>query len=400
MANLETFRKETRNWLDAHCPESMRQPIVDFDDRCWGGTRWEFISADQQRWLEVMAERGWTAPEWPAEYGGGGLSKEEAKILREEMYRIDARTPLFSMGLHMIGPAILKYGSEALKKQHIPDIVHGRIWWCQGYSEPNFGSDLAGLQARCEDKDDHYLLNGQKVWTSYADRADWMFCLVRTDPDAVKHAGISLVLFDMNTPGVSTRPIKLISGKSPFCETFLDDVRVEKDQLVGELNKGWELASYLLTHERAMIGNMGQASASTKSLHQHAVDVAGLENGVLNDSALRTDIARWEIDSRAYELTAERITDESQAGQGTGAASSMLKYAGTEINKRRHELLLSIHGQNALLWEGGTQGGGALPGGAMASQWLRTKGNSIEGGTSEIQLNIISKRILGLGAKE
>lgn len=405
MTNLEVFRSETRAWLDAHCPASMRQPIVDFDDRCWGGRQWKFINEDQRYWLEVMAERGWTAPEWPSEYGGGGLSREEAKILREELYRIDARTPLFSMGLHMIGPAILKYGSEALKQQHIPDIVNGKIWWCQGYSEPNFGSDLAGLQTRCEDKGDHYLVNGQKVWTSYADRADWMFCLVRTDPDAVKHAGISLVLFDMNTPGVSTRPIKLISGKSPFCETFLDDVRVEKNQLVGKLNKGWELASYLLTHERAMIGNMGQATASTKTLHQHAIDIIGLENGVLGDSALRTDIARWEIDSRAYELTAERITDETQAGQGTGATSSMLKYAGTEINKRRHELLLGIHGQSALVWEGeapitGTQAAGTQAGGAMASQWLRTKGNSIEGGTSEIQLNIISKRILGLGAKE
>lgn len=400
MANLDTFRKETRTWLDAHCPESMRQPIVDFDDRCWGGKQWQFVNEDQRRWLEVMAERGWTAPDWPSEYGGGGLSKEEAKILREEMYRIDARTPLFSMGLHMIGPAILKYGSEALKQQHIPEIVHGRIWWCQGYSEPDYGSDLAGLQARCEDRGDHYLVNGQKVWTSYADRADWMFCLVRTDPDAAKHAGISLVLFDMNTPGVSTRPIKLISGKSPFCETFLDDVRVEKDQLVGELNKGWELASYLLTHERAMIGNMGQVSASTKTLPQRAVELIGLENGELRDSALRTDIARWEIDSKAYELTAERIIDESKTGQGTGAASSVLKYTGTEINKRRHELLLGIHGQSALVWEGENPVDGTPAGGALASQWLRSKGNSIEGGTSEIQLNIISKRLLGLGVKE
>ena len=393
--HLDTFREQTRAWLDANCPASMREAVVDFDDRCWGGSQWKFTSEDQRRWLDVMAERGWTAPDWPSEYGGGGLNKEETKILREEMYRIDARIPLFSMGLHMIGPAILKYGTEALKQQHIPNIVKGKIWWCQGYSEPNFGSDLAGLQARCEDKGDHYSVNGQKVWTSYADRADWMFCLVRTDPDVIKHAGITLLLFDMNTPGVSTQPIKLISGKSPFCETFLDDVRVEKDQVVGEVNKGWELASYLLTHEREMIGNMGQSTANAKTLHQHAVDVVGLEQGELDDSALRTDVARWEIDSKAYELTAERITDETQAGQGTGATSSMLKYAGTEINKRRHELLLGIHGQDALAWEGD-----AFDGGVAASQWLRTKGNSIEGGTSEIQLNIISKRILGLGAKE
>ncbi len=392
MPDLEQFRRETRAWLEANCPPSQRESVVEFEDRCWGGTKWKFTSDDQKRWLEVMAARGWTAPDWPAEYGGGGLNKEETKIFREEMSRINARVPLFSMGLSMIGPALLKYGSEALKRQHIRNIVEGRIWWCQGYSEPNFGSDLAGLQTRCEDKGDHFIVNGQKVWTSYADRADWMFCLVRTDPAAVKHAGISLVLFDMNTPGVTTKPIRLISGKSPFCETFLDDVRVEKDQLVGTLNKGWELATYLLTHEREMIGSIGQSNAGAKNLHDYAVEQIGLAGGELADSALRTDIARWEMDNRAFELTAERITDEATAGQGVGAVSSVLKYTGTEINKRRHELLVSIHGQRALVWEGD-----AYDHGMMATQWLRTKGNSIEGGTSEIQLNIIAKRILGLG---
>ena len=392
MPDLAQFRRETRTWLEANCPLSQRESVVEFEDRCWGGTKWKFTSDDQKRWLEVMAARGWTAPDWPAEYGGGGLSKEETKILREEMNRINARVPLFSMGLSMIGPALLKYGSEALKRQHIRNIVEGRIWWCQGYSEPNYGSDLPGLQTRCEDKGDHFIVNGQKVWTSYADRADWMFCLVRTDPAAPKHAGISLVLFDMNTPGVTVKPIRLISGKSPFCETFLDNVRVEKDQLVGTINKGWELATYLLTHEREMIGSIGQGNAGAKNLHDYAVEQIGLAGGELADSALRTDIARWEMDNRAFELTAERITDEATAGQGVGAVSSVLKYTGTEINKRRHELLVSIHGQRALVWEGA-----AYDHGLMATQWLRTKGNSIEGGTSEIQLNIIAKRILGLG---
>ena len=394
MADLETFRTETRAWLEANCPPSQRLPAEDFEDTCWGGTKWRFTNPEQKQWLEVMAERGWTAPEWPTEYGGGGLSREEAKILNQEMARIGARAPLFSMGLSMIGPALLKYGTEAQKRQHIPNIVSGKIWWCQGYSEPNYGSDLAGLQTRAEDKGDHYLINGQKVWTSYANLADWMFCLVRTDPQAAKHAGISLVLFDMNQPGVTVKPIRLISGKSPFCETFLDQVRAEKDQLVGEVNKGWELATYLLTHEREMIGNMGQSTAIVKSLHAQAVEQVGLENGILADSALRTDITRWTMDDMAFQLTAERIGDEAKAGQGTGAASSMLKYAGTENNKRRHELLLGIYGTRSLAWEGE-----AFKDGQMASQWLRTKGNSIEGGTSEIQLNIISKRILGLGEK-
>lgn len=394
MADLETFRTETRAWLEANCPPSQRVPAEDFEDTCWGGTKWRFTNPEQKQWLEVMAERGWTAPEWPTEYGGGGLSREEAKILNQEMARIGARVPLFSMGLSMIGPALLKYGTEAQKRQHIPNIVAGKIWWCQGYSEPNYGSDLAGLQTRAEDKGDHYLINGQKVWTSYANLADWMFCLVRTDPHAAKHAGISLVLFDMNQPGVTVKPIRLISGKSPFCETFLDNVRAEKNQLVGEVNKGWELATYLLTHEREMIGNMGQSTAIVKSLHEQAVAEVGLENGILADSALRTDITRWTMDDMAFQLTAERIGDEAKAGQGTGAASSMLKYAGTENNKRRHELLLGIYGMRSLAWEGA-----AFRDGQMASQWLRTKGNSIEGGTSEIQLNIISKRILGLGEK-
>ncbi len=388
----DEFRAQTRQWLASNCPQSMQKPLEDFDDRCWGGRRCVYASDDQRVWLERMAARGWTAPEWPLEYGGGGLNKEQAKILREEMERIDARPPLSSFGLWMIGPAILKYGSDALKEQHIPPIVRGEIRWCQGYSEPGAGSDLASLQTRAEDRGDHFIVNGQKVWTSYADQADWMFCLVRTARDAPKHLGISLVLFDMETPGVSTRPIKLISGKSPFCETFLDDVRVEKNQVVGDINKGWEIAKYLLTHEREMIGNLGKNTAGAKSLSELAVAAIGVDGGALRDPSLREAVARWEVDMCAYELTAERVIDEARAGQGVGAASSVLKYAGTELNKRRYELLLGIHGLDALAWEGE-----AFNNGLLASQWLRSKGNSIEGGTSEVQLNVISKRILGLG---
>ncbi|MFL6712806.1 MAG: acyl-CoA dehydrogenase family protein, partial [Sulfurifustis sp.] len=210
MNELEAFRRETRAWLETNCPQSMRGPITSYADVCWGGRNFKFASEDQRLWLERMAKRGWTAPEWPTQYGGGGLSKEQAKILREEMARIGARQPLHSFGLSMIGPAILKYGAEALKRQHIPPIIRGEIRWCQGYSEPNAGSDLAGLQTRAEDKGDHFIVNGQKIWTSYADKADWMFCLVRTNSTAKKQLGISLVLFDMTSPGVTTRPIKLI----------------------------------------------------------------------------------------------------------------------------------------------------------------------------------------------
>lgn len=392
MTDLESFRQEVRDWLGANCPESMRRPYRSETDICWGGRGYVFRSEDQRLWLERMADRGWTAPTWPTEYGGGGLNRHQAKILKEELARIHARTPLESFGISMLGPALLKFGSEALKQQHLPPIVRGEIRWAQGYSEPNAGSDLASLQARAEDNGDHFILNGSKIWTSYGDLGDWMFCLVRTDPEAKKHEGISLVLFDMTTPGVSTRPIKLISGKSPFTETVFKDVRVEKDQVVGELNQGWTVAKYLLTHEREMIaGSTGLSSAGTIPIGKTAAHVIGTEHGVLQNIMLRADIARFEMDALCLELTIERARDEVKAGVSLGATSSMFKYYGTELNKRRQELLMAIHGSNALVWEGGDSRNGRLP-----KSWLRSKGNSIEGGTSEIQLNIVAKRILGL----
>lgn len=391
MADLDVFRQQTRDWLEENCPQSMRTPQRSDNDACWGGRNFTFASEDQKVWLERMAARGWTAPEWPSEYGGGGLSQQEHKVLREEMARINARPPLSSFGIWMIGPAILKFGSEELKRQHLPPIIRGEIRWCQGYSEPGAGSDLAGLQTRAEDHGDHFIVNGQKIWTSYADKADWMFCLVRTNPDAKKQLGISLVLFDMTTPGVSTRPIKLISGSSPFCETFLDNVRVEKNQVVGEINAGWTIAKYLLTHEREMIGGMGRTAAGQKTLPQIAVAAVGLEDGKLADGMLRSELATWDLDAAAFALTAERVLDEAKAGQGVGAASAMLKYYGTELNKRRQEMMVALHGSDAMVWEGEASREGAIP-----RTWLRSKGNSIEGGTTEVQLNVIARNILGL----
>jgi alkylation response protein AidB-like acyl-CoA dehydrogenase len=240
----------------------MRQPIRSEADICWGGRNWTFQSNAQARWLEAMAERGWTVPDWPKDYGGGGLSPAEARVLKEEMERIGARPPLTSFGISMLGPALLKFGTEEQKKRYLPQIARGEIRWCQGYSEPGAGSDLAGLQTKAEDKGDHWLVNGQKVWTSYADKADWIFCLVRTSTES-KQGGISFLLFDMETPGVSTRPILLISGSSPFCETFFDDVKVPKEQIVGEVNKGWDVAKYLLGHEREMIAGMGLGTSGS-----------------------------------------------------------------------------------------------------------------------------------------
>ncbi|WP_416878083.1 acyl-CoA dehydrogenase family protein [Litorimonas sp.] len=389
MSDLDSFKLEARAWLEENCPKEMRVPMKTEDDACWGGRHWTFQSEAQQIWLERMVAKGWTVPTWPKEYGGAGLSRAEEAVLRKEMARIGARIPLSSFGIWMLGPALLKFGNEAQKKEHLPKIARGEIRWCQGYSEPNAGSDLASLATKAEDKGDHYLVNGQKVWTSYADKSDWIFCLVRTDNSGRKHEGISFLLFDMESEGVDARPISLISGKSAFCETFFEDVKVPKEQLVGEVGKGWSIAKYLLTHEREMIGGSGEGV--TRPLHEIAAGSIGLENGKLADSMLRTKLAETEIDEWAFKLTMQRKLSEAKAGASLGADSSMLKYYGTELNKRRFELMMDAAGYDGLEWEGERSEGGKL-----ARDWLRTKANSIEGGTSEVQLNIISKHILQL----
>ncbi|MCS6624482.1 acyl-CoA dehydrogenase family protein [Roseibacterium beibuensis] len=391
MTDLETFRAETRAWLEANCPAECRGPVKSDEDRVWGGRNAVFPTPAYKTWLEKMGARGWTAPEWPTEYGGGGLSREQAKVLASEMRRIGAQAPLASFGVWMLGPALLAFGTEEQKQRFLPEIVRGEIRWCQGYSEPGAGSDLASIQTRAEDRGDHWVVNGQKVWTSYADKADWIFCLVRTDPEAPKHLGISFVLFDMATKGVSTRPITLISGKSPFCETFFDDVRVEKANLVGTLNRGWDVAKALLAHERTMIGAMGEMGGG-RPLGQVATGSIGVdEDGRLDEPMLRARIAELEVDAAAFRLAMERTGDLHKAGQAHPAIASMLKYYGSELNKRRHELLMAAGGSDALEWEGERSRDGT-----MARAWLRTKANSIEGGTSEIQLNIIAKHLLQL----
>ena len=386
--DLEAFRSATRAWLEANCPAEMRLPVLDESDVCWGGRHRKFKNDAQRIWLEKMAERGWTVPQWPQEYGGGGLSKEQGRVLHEEMARLKCRAPLTSFGISMLGPALLKYGNEAQKKEHIPKIARGEIRWCQGYSEPGAGSDLASLKTRADDKGDHFLINGSKIWTSYGDKADWIFCLVRTDFSAKKHDGISFLLFDMATPGITTKPIRLISGYSPFTETFFDNVKVPKHHLLGELHKGWTIAKYLLTHERNMIGGMGTQRVTP--LSQLALKSVGLASGQLAAAALRTDIARFEMDALAFALTMERVQAEAEAGNETGAMSSMLKYFGTELNKRRAELTLSVAGGDGLKF------GDSQSESQLAAMWLRTRANSIEGGTSEVQLNIISKLVLRL----
>jgi acyl-CoA dehydrogenase len=393
-SDLEKFRDETRSWLEANCPASMRTPLKSDDEICWGGRKFKFFCEDQKLWLDRMAAKGWTVPTWPKAYGGGGLNKEEDRILKKEMSRLGCRHALTSLGIIMLAPAIMKFGSEEQKKEHLPKIARGEIRWCQGYSEPGAGSDLASLKTSAIDKGDHWIVNGSKIWTSYANYADWIFCLVRTDPHASKRDGISFVLFDMTTPGVSTSPIKLISGSSPFCQTFFDNVRVEKKNLIGELNKGWTVAKYLLQHERETIGmsaSTGSDGKKKKSIEQAAKDNYGDDKGKIADPVVRSKIARFQIREQAFGLTLMRMGDEAKAGSPPGPASSIMKYYGSELNKDRRELMLMANGMDSLGWDGEEFNGGEL-----ARSWLRSKANSIEGGSSEIQLNIIAKRVLDL----
>ncbi|MDD3837282.1 MAG: acyl-CoA dehydrogenase family protein [Phenylobacterium sp.] len=392
--DLEAFRKEARAWLEENFPQELRN---DPRRQMQASMSTEFDPAWDQ-WRQKMGDKGWGTPTWPKEYGGGGLSRQEARVLAEEMARIGARNPIGGMGVMMFGPTLIEYGTEALKRQHLPGIIKGEVRWCQGYSEPGSGSDLASLQTRAEDKGDHYLVNGQKIWTSGANLADWCFCLVRTDPTK-KHEGISFLLIDMKTPGVEVRPIRLINGTSPFCETFFTDVKVPKDQLWGPLNGGWTIAKRLLQFERDNIsaglggGNIG-APTAVKTVQEVAKEYVGVdETGRLADHDLRRRITDHLIEAKSFQLTVRRAADEAKANQGPSAATSIMKYAGAKIAQDRNELMVEAMGGQGLGWEGEGFDRDEL---ATTRAWLRSKGNSIEGGTSEINLNVVSKRVLGL----
>ncbi len=395
---LDGFRVGVRAWIEEAYPAALREAKAPTDpEAIWGGRAFAQSEDPQILWMRRCAEKGYTAPTWPKAYGGAGLSAAEARALDQELAAARCRTPLASFGLWMLGPVLLEYATEAQKRTHLPRIVRGEIRWCQGYSEPGAGSDLASLQTRCEDKGDHWLINGQKIWTSYANKADWCFCLVRTDTSK-KHEGISFVLIDMTTPGVETRPIKLISGESPFCETFFTDVKVPKDNLVGRLNGGWEIAKRLLQYERQNIsggfGGGGVAGGSAADLSEVAKSYNPVDaSGALIDRDLRARVAQNKMDFRAFYLTLARVAAESSAGNGPSAATSIIKYAAAALAQQRGELMVEAMGHQGLGWEGE----GFTPAELLATHgWLRSKGNSIEGGTSEVNLNVVAKRVLNL----
>ena len=384
------FRLEARQWLTANCPDSLRRGLGGYTA---GGRKASYGNPDTKLWLDRMAERGWTAPTWPKEYGGGGLTNAEHMILDEEMRRINAPAALTGHGLTMIGPAIIEFGNDAQCREHLPPIARGEIRWCQGYSEPGAGSDLAGLMMRADEDGDDYLVNGSKIWTSGAVGADWIFCLVRTDFEASKHEGISFLVLDMETPGVTVTPIELISGASEFCQTFFDDVRVPKRNLIGQPGQGWTVGKRLLQYERSSIGGRGGTRQRAKTIDAWAKEYVGEVDGRIADPAIRDAVAEQRIGDDAYQLTIRRSFEEATSSQAPSFLSSMFKLYGTEQNMRRNDLLMAILGTQGLGWAGDGFTGAER---GSTRGWLRSKANSIEGGTSEIQRNIIAKRVLGL----
>lgn len=383
---VDDFRAQARSWLADNFPGHLagRAPKLGEGD-----------PADPAfaEWKAALCAKGWGTPTWPAAYGGGSLTPAEADILRQEMRALGAWNPIaWGMGVRMLGPTLLEFGDEAQKKQHIPPITRGETRWCQGYSEPNAGSDLASLQTRAEDRGDHFLVSGQKTWTSGANHADWCFCLVRTDPTR-KHDGISFLLIDMRSPGVEVRPIQLISGRSPFCETFFTDVVVPKANLVGPLNGGWTVGKRLLQYERQRNPDAPARATELQPIEAVAREFVGLDaEGRLADGDLRARLTRHLMDREAFNLTQKRTTAEASQG-GPTAATSILKNVSSTLTQERAELMIELMGAQGLGWSGEGFSGRELD---CVKEWLSGKATTIFAGSYEIQNNIIAKRILGL----
>lgn len=396
MSDIDVFRSETRQWLEANCPASMRQPISE-DEMVWGGSQVAFTSDDQRLWFERMRDRGWFAPDWPREYGGGGLDPRQQRVLAQEMRRLGCRQPQYNLGVWMLGPVLLEFGSEEQKREHLIPMMQGRVRWCQGFSEPNAGSDLASLRTAARRVDDAegaaFIVNGSKIWTSYGDKSDWMYALVRTNPSVRKQEGISFVLIDMRSPGVTVKPIKLISGKSHFCEVFFDNVRVPLRQLVGPLDGGWTVAKALLKHERAAMSKFSEGG--TPSLDALALAKRlprGADDSVL-EPELRARLAEVLMDEQAFALTIRRLGEAAMAGIDVRGPSSIMKLVQTEQQVAKYDLLVHLAGQRGLGLD--EPAFDPLEHG-VCHGWLLSKTFTLGGGTSEVQLNIIAKRVLGL----
>jgi len=396
----EAFRAVLGPWLEENAPKSLWNTVSTPFQGHWGGTKTPFPSEDHRRWYETCLPLGLTAPSWPKEYGGAGLPTRHARVWSRELQDRELPLPLVGFGLVMIGPILLAEGSEELKREHLPPIVQGGIRWCQGYSEPDAGSDLAALRCRAERDGDHFVVSGQKIWTSHAERADWIFCLVRTSTEGRKQAGISFLLIDMASPGITVRPIQLISGASPFCEVFFDQVRVPVSNVVGDVDNGWRVAKALLQHERTVVGESIAAGGARPTelndytLRSHALEQCGLgPDGRLAEHGIRDEIIQSEMDMAVMKLAVRQANERLRVGAHPGTVSSVLKLAGTELNQRRWELAGRIGGLDAAGWDGDEFSARDK---ALASHLLRSRGNTIEGGTSEVQKNIVARAVLKL----
>lgn len=390
LSESDAFRADVRRWLQVNCPPSMRTPITTQEEMVWSGSHVSFRNDDQRLWFERMRDRGWFVPGWPRAYGGGGLGPDEQRVLEQELRKLGCRTPQFSLGIWMLGPVLLEFGTEEQKLEHLPPMARGEVRWCQGFSEPNAGSDLANLRTAAVRDGDDYVVTGQKIWTSHGDKADRMYALVRTDPQAKKQQGISFILLDMKAPGVTVRPIVLISGRSEFCEVFFDGVRVPARNVIGGVDRGWDVAKRLLEHERAAMSTFAEGGApSLDALTVARPYLAGA------GAVWRDRLAAALMDQHAFALSVRRLHESTRAREDVKGLGAIMKLVQTEQESAKYELLQQIMGQRGLSME--DEGVGADER-AVCRLWLFTKTYTIAGGASEIQLNIIARRVLGLPA--
>lgn len=381
------FREEVRAWIQSAMPPHIAaKAAVDGS----------FAHDESMEWHKILHAKGWIAPHWPKEHGGPGFDVTERFILTEEL-ELAGAPPLSPFGLAMVGPLLIQFGSDEQKKRYLPKIASGQEVWCQGYSEPNAGSDLASLKLRAEDDGKgNFVLNGQKTWTTYAQYADLIFLLVRTDPDVKKQAGISFLLADMKTAGITAKPFLTTGGTPAFCETFFEDAVVPKENLVGPLNGGWTMAKALLGHERTLIAAVGVSTRAIRRIKRIAATTMVSGKPLLDDPLFRSKVARHEIKLEALRMANYRAIAGAQLGHAPGPESSILKIRGSEINQQCFELAMEAMGHNSLEWfnEPGT-----VP---AIEQWVPnafnyTRATTIYGGSNEIQKNIIAKHLLGLG---
>jgi pimeloyl-CoA dehydrogenase large subunit len=389
------FRDEVRAFLKDNLPEDIRQKMIDGES---------MDKDDLVTWSRILNEKGWAVPHWPKEYGGTGWDPMRQYIYLEETQKWPAPQPL-AFGVNMVGPVIYTFGNDAQKERYLPAIANLDDWWCQGFSEPGAGSDLASLKTRAVREGDHYIVNGQKTWTTLAQYADWIFCLVRTDPDAKKQSGISFLLIDMKTPGIEVRPIVTIDGGREINEVFLTDVKVPVENLVGEENKGWDYAKFLLGNERTNIARIGMSKQRIARIRELAAKEMSSGRPLIEDERFREKLASVEIDLKALELTQLRVVAADAKRGNTGKpdpASSILKIKGSEIQQATTHLLMQVMGPHALPYHSGDlDGSNELPiepdyAATAAPSYFNVRKVSIYGGSNEIQKNIIAKAVLGL----